>query len=66
MDALLTDAELVAVTGAKRAKQQSEVLTRAKIYHWPRLDGTIATTWYHVNHPMISTVTEPDFEALSS
>lgn len=51
MNDLLTDDELIEVTGAERPTKQAEVLAKAGIYYWTRLDGRIRTTWFHVNHP---------------
>lgn len=48
---LLTQDDIEAVTGAKQASRQSEVLDLNGIYYIKRLDGSIVTTWHHVNNP---------------
>ncbi|MBX9604651.1 MAG: DUF4224 domain-containing protein [Gammaproteobacteria bacterium] len=57
----LSDAELQELTGAVQAAKQRQVLDRAGIFYVVRLDGTIRTTWHHVNHPMNRTASEPDW-----
>lgn len=69
MSALLTDKEIEALTGAKKGSKQSEILDRHGIYYIKRLDGTITTTWHHVNHPSVQQVQsldEPDFGAIAN
>ncbi|MBK8974148.1 MAG: DUF4224 domain-containing protein [Hahellaceae bacterium] len=44
------------------------VLDRNGIYYITRLDGTIITTWHHVNHPAMQRAAnhdEPDFSKVS-
>ncbi len=59
VDAVLTAAELRAITGTRLREQQAAVLQAARIYHWRRLDGSICTTWHHVHHPMIDPALSP-------
>ncbi len=55
--------DLEELTGAKQASKQAEVLTRNGIYYIERLDRSIVTTWYHVNHPTTfgASNDQPDF-----
>lgn len=65
---LLTDFELFKLTGAKQPNKQSDILDRNGIYYIRRLDGSIVTTWHHVNHPCARTVSNddtPDFGAIA-
>lgn len=68
MSELLTIEELEKLTGAKQSAKQASILRRHGIFFVERLDGTIITTWYHVNHPNNqekSTFDEsPNFEAI--
>ena len=57
VDAVLTAADLRAITGTRVREQQAAVLQAARIYHWRRLDGSICTTWHHVHHPMLAAPT---------
>ena len=58
---VLNSDDLAEVTGAKQKEKQAEILAKAGIYFWNRLDGSICTTWYHVNHPHIAGNSEPDY-----
>ena len=61
---LLTPEELKAVTGAATRKLQAAVLDNAGIFYWTRHDGTVATTWHHVNHPRgAGAKTRPNYDA---
>lgn len=65
---LLSQEDLVALTGAKQPARQSVVLERHGIYYIKRIDGTITTTWDHVNKPNGGTVVpdnEPDFDKIA-
>ncbi|MBK8974096.1 MAG: DUF4224 domain-containing protein [Hahellaceae bacterium] len=65
---LLSADDLVNLTGAKIPSKQSAVLDRNGIYYITRLDGTIITTWHHVNHPAMQRAAnhdEPDFSKVS-
>ena len=69
MNALLTEQDIEALTGAKKGAKQGEVLDRHGIYYIKRLDGTITTTWHHVNHPAqqkVYSIDEPDFGAIAN
>lgn len=48
---LLTEDELIELTKAKQPGKQGQVLDENGIYYIRRADKSIATTWYHVNHP---------------
>lgn len=48
---LLSDEELKRLTGAKHSARQEDVLNANGIYFIKRMDGSIVTTWHHVNHP---------------
>lgn len=51
-DRFLTDKELADATGSTHKSLQKEVLTQNGIYFIERRDGSIRTTWYHINHPV--------------
>jgi hypothetical protein len=51
MSEILTESELEEWTGAKQTAAQRRVLDEAGIFYIVRLDKSIRTTWYHVNHP---------------
>ncbi|WP_318358013.1 DUF4224 domain-containing protein [Enterobacter sp.] len=51
-DRFLTDEELTEATGSPQKSLQKEVLTCNGIYFIERRDGSIKTTWYHINHPI--------------
>jgi len=64
---LLTNEELVLLTGTKQPAKQADVLTRNGIYFILRHDRLIKTTWYHVHHPLQhAPLSEqgPDFSSL--
>lgn len=48
---LLTEEDLKDLTGAAQAARQMQVLESNGIYYITRMDGSIVTTWHHVNHP---------------
>lgn len=48
---ILTPAELFELTGAVQISAQRRVLDTHGIFYIVRLDKSIRTTWYHVNHP---------------
>ena len=50
-DRFLTDDELADATGAVQKNLQAEILTQNGIFYIVRRDGSIRTTWYHINHP---------------
>ncbi|EFO8355285.1 DUF4224 domain-containing protein [Salmonella enterica] len=52
-DRFLTDKELADATGSTQKSLQKEVLTQNGIYFIERRDGSIRTTWYHINHPVL-------------
>ena len=69
MPALLTEPEMVQLTGARRSHKQAEVLRRHGIRFIERRDGAIATTWEAVNAvlaPQAAAPTRkgPDFSVL--
>ncbi|WP_260515199.1 MULTISPECIES: DUF4224 domain-containing protein [unclassified Serratia (in: enterobacteria)] len=68
---LLTDEELIEMTGYKYPSKQCEALARAGISFIKRRDGRPRVTWAHVNAAlsgcMAPTVTEentPNFDAM--
>jgi len=66
---LLTDDELEKITKFKHPGKQREVLDNNGIYYILRLDGSIVTTWHHVNHPCIKRAINddmPDFGAMAN
>jgi hypothetical protein len=48
---LLTDAELVELTGYERAAMQCKALESMGVWFHRRADGKPRTTWHHINHP---------------
>jgi len=52
MNDLLTEDDLIEVTGAQKTSKQQEILKQAGIKHWMGLDGKIRTTWFHVHNNM--------------
>jgi len=61
---LLTPEDLVKLTGAKQAGKQADVLNQHGIFYIRRQDGSLVTTWHHVNHPQRHNAQndgEPDF-----
>ncbi|EHG4045840.1 DUF4224 domain-containing protein [Salmonella enterica] len=52
-DRFLTNKELADATGSTQKSLQKEVLTQNGIYFIERRDGSIRTTWYHINHPVL-------------
>lgn len=48
---LLTEEAMEELTKCKQAQKQASVLDTNGIYYIRRLDGSIVTTWHHVNHP---------------
>lgn len=67
-NALLTPDELYALTKAKQPSKQTAVLDLNGIYYIKRIDGSIVTTWHHVNHPTLQRAATndalPDFAAI--
>lgn len=68
---LLTDEELIEMTGYKYPSKQCEALARAGISFIKRRDGRPRVTWGHVNAALsgylVPTVTEentPNFDAM--
>ncbi len=59
---LLSPSDLIEVTGAKQSTKQAEILAKAGIYFWNRIDGSIATCWHHVHYPNANQKNDqPDF-----
>lgn len=48
---LLTEADLIEITGYKLPRKQAEVLARHKINYIERRDGKLRVTWTQVNTP---------------
>ncbi len=67
---LLTDSDIVELTGYKQRAKQAQVLKDAGIEFVERADGKIKTTWYHVNHPShlrhVIAQEEPDFSTFKA
>jgi len=51
---LLSDDDLEKITKAKTPRKQKSVLDENGIFYIKRADGSIVTTWHHVNHPSFS------------
>lgn len=66
---LLTEKELHLLTGAKQTERQKRILDDNGIYYIERMDKSIVTTWYHVNHPVkiqANNRSEPNFGAIGN
>jgi len=68
---LLSEDELQTLTKATQHTKQKRVLNENGIYFIERLDGSIVTTWYHVNHPAgrqasLSMTVEPNYGAIGN
>lgn len=64
---LLSSEDLESLTGAKQSSKQEYVLNQNGIYFIKRMDGSIVTTWHHVNHPaarIAKNDSEPNFGAV--
>lgn len=67
MNELLSDSEIEQITKAKQSSKQASILDMNGIYYIRRADGSICTTWHHVNHParmVASNDDTPDFSAI--
>lgn len=65
----LSDQELIDFTRASQPGKQRNVLDNHGIFYVTRLDGSITTTWHHINHPhplKLAGNDTPDFGALSN
>ncbi len=49
---IISDADMVALTGYKIASKQCEALRQAGIFFMTRRDGHPRTTWQHFNDPL--------------
>ena len=66
---LLSEDELQALTKATQHTKQKRVLNENGIYFIERLDGSIVTTWHHVNHPagrQAKNDSQPNFGAIGN
>lgn len=66
---IISDEELVELTGYSTPAKQCESLDRHRIFYMKRQDGRPRTTWYHFNHPMGGSMmanddSTPNFAAL--
>ncbi|HGJ5865731.1 DUF4224 domain-containing protein [Arsenophonus nasoniae] len=68
---VISDADLISLTGYKIPSKQCEILREAGIFFIIRRDGRPRTTWSHFNDPMkqrsaitVSKNIEPNFGAL--
>lgn len=68
MAELLSNEELIELTGAKTKQKQIQVLREANIAYVVRVDGWPKTTWYNVNNPAhlraVTLEEEPNFGAI--
>lgn len=67
---LITDAELIEITGHKQPGKQCRALEDHGVIFFKDKDGKPHTTWYNFNHPKhlrgaILLDDEPDFAAMS-
>lgn len=68
MSQLLTPEEIQELTKAKQVAVQARILEQSGIYYIRRADGSIVTTWHHVNNPcrkQASNDDVPDFGAIA-
>jgi len=61
---LLTDKEVVELTGLKTASGQSKWLQKEKILHFVNAQNKVRVTWHSVDNPTTK-VKEPDFSKVS-
>lgn len=71
---LITDEEMLEITGARFPSKQCQILKDHDIAFVRRLDGRPRTTWFNFNHPLSSRMhpidgykpedEEPDFDAI--
>jgi hypothetical protein len=69
MNDLLTEAEIIKLTGAKQASKQMDVLNNNGIYYIVKKDKGLNVTWYAVHHPNNQqTIMQdlPDFDAMAT
>lgn len=69
MNDLLTEAEIIKLTGARQASKQMDVLNNNGIYYIVKKDKSLNVTWYAVHHPNNQqTITQdlPDFDAMAA
>ena len=71
MDQVLTDAEVIDLTGAKLHSVQQRILRQHGIAFTVRLDGTVKTTWRNfffpgepITHTYSRSEDEPDFSVM--
>jgi hypothetical protein len=64
----LTPEEVRRFTGVSKPSVQARVFRDNGVYCFRQNDGSITTTWYHVNHPLKYRNTEqevePDYSAI--
>ncbi|MPW31837.1 DUF4224 domain-containing protein [Agarivorans sp. B2Z047] len=62
------DDKLVEFTGYSRPAEQSKFLSRHGIFNTLTREGKCRLTWYHLNHPNLTTqrssANEPDFSKI--
>lgn len=68
VDQLLSDEDLVRITGTEKPSEQKKVLQKNGIRFFTGKNNTVTTTWFHVNHPELKRAAnndgEPDFSSL--
>ena len=67
MGELLTEEDMQELTGYKLPSKQADCLRDHDIAFVTRADGRIRATWYNVNHPLSSRLSDdeaPNFEAI--
>ena len=66
MTELLSEEDIVELTGTVQSKKQANILDSHGIYYIKKMDKTITTTWHHVNHPYSgeSSASEPNLAAV--
>jgi len=60
---LLTETEVVELTGFKTPNKQAEWLQRERILHFISGQNKVKVTWHSVDHPSYRTE-EPDFSQI--
>lgn len=64
----LSKEDLFELTGSKHISKQKAILEQHGIYYINKWDGTITTTWEHVNNPSSQSARndeEPDFDQIA-
>ncbi|AKW15008.1 DUF4224 domain-containing protein [Salmonella enterica] len=61
---LITDEEMIEITGAQTPSKQCHILRENGIAFVKRLDGRPRTTWFNLNHPLDTRHPQPEKEEM--